>query len=293
MIGRHRNARALVAFFVLAYVLSWVWLIPLAVTHQVVDRGAGWPTHYPALFGPAVAAVVVVGWTLGRAGLADLLRRLLRWRVAPVWWLVAISPVGFLMIGLAVVAAAGQDLPPMADFGLFSGTPAVGLVGVVLLVTFVGALGEEVGWRGYALPQLQRRYAPLTASLILAPLWFLWHLPQFLVIATYRGFGRVDYVGMLLGLTCGAIVLTWLYNRSGASILLVVVWHGLYNIVAGSQAATGMLAAVVSTLVMVQAVLLVLLDVRARRRGSAVLAARATPAPGRTAPTATPLGRVS
>jgi membrane protease YdiL (CAAX protease family) len=188
-----------------------------------------------------------------------------------------------------VVAATGQDLPAPADFGLFSGTPAVGLVGVFLLMTFVGALGEEVGWRGYALPQLQRRFGPLTASLILAPLWFLWHLPQFLVIATYRGFGRVDYVGMLLGLTCGAIVLTCLYNRSGGSILLVIVWHGVYNMMAGTQAATGTLAAVVSTFVMVQAVLLALLDVRARRRGSAVLA---EPAPGPRRSTAARTARV-
>jgi hypothetical protein len=55
----------------------------------------------------------------------------------------------------------------------------------------------------------------------------LWHLPQFAVIGTYRDFGPVGYLGMFLGLTCGAIVLTWLYNRSGGSILLVIVWHGV------------------------------------------------------------------
>jgi uncharacterized protein len=176
MSGRKLNVRALIAFFVLAYALSWAWVVPLAATHQVVQRGEGWPTHYPALLGPAVAAILVTAWTAGRAGLADLLRRILKWRVAPVWWLVAVSPVGFMVLALPVVAATGQDLPALADFGLFSGTPAVGLVGVLLLMTFVGALGEEVGWRGYALPQLQRRFGPLTASLILAPLWFLWHL---------------------------------------------------------------------------------------------------------------------
>jgi uncharacterized protein len=112
------------------------------------------------------------------------------------------------------------------------------------------------------------------------------------VIATYRGFGRVDYVGMLLGLTCGAIVLTWLYNRSGGSILLVIVWHGVYNMMAGTQAATGTLAAVVSTFVMVQAVLLVLLDVRGRRRGSVVLAGPPATAPGPTPSTAARTPRV-
>ena len=265
--GPRLDVRALVVFFVLTYGLSWSWAIPLAVAHLVVRRGEIWPTHYPLLLAPAIAAVVVTAWTMGRPGLRDLLARMARWRVPVRWWLAAVSPVAFLGLALIAMAAAGRALPSAADFGQFSGTPAVGLVGVVLLITFVGALGEETGWRGYALPQLQRRFSPLASSLILALLWFGWHLPQFFVIAAYRDFGPGQYVGMFLGLTCGAVILTWLYNRSGGSILLVVVWHGLYNFVSGTQAATGMLAAVVSTLVMVQGVALIVLELRARRRG--------------------------
>jgi membrane protease YdiL (CAAX protease family) len=164
------------------------------------------------------------------------------------------------------MAAAGRALPSVPDFGRFSGMPAIGLAGVLLLVT-VGALGEETGWRGYALPQLQRRFSPLTSSLIIAGLWFGWHLPQFFVITTYRDASPVQYVGMFLGLACGAVILTWLYNQSGGSILLVAVWHGLYNFASGTQATTGMVAAVVSTLVMIQGVLLIILEVRARRHG--------------------------
>ena len=261
------DLRALVAFFVLAFALSWSWAITLAAARQVVYRGVGWPTHYPSLLGPAIAAVVVTAWTMGRPGLRDLLARLVRWRVAPRWWLVAVSPFAFLAIGLIAMRVAGKPLPAAGDFGRFSGTPAIGVVGVFLLITFVGSLGEETGWRGYALPQLQRRFSPLTATLILAPLWFLWHLPQFAVIATYRDFGPANYVGMFLGLTCGAIVLTWLYNRSGSSILLVIVWHGTYNFVGATQAAAGMLAAIISTLIMVQGIILVILELRARHRG--------------------------
>jgi membrane protease YdiL (CAAX protease family) len=209
---------------------------------------------------------------MGRPGVRDLLARMARWRVPLRWWLAALSPAAFLGLALIAMVAAGKPLPSMADFGQFSGISAIGLVGVLLLITFVGALGEETGWRGYALPQLQRRFSPLTSSLIIAVLWFGWHLPQFFVIATYRDFGPVQYVGMFLGLTCGAVVLTWLYNRPGSSILLVIVWHGLYNFVSGTQAATGLLAAVVSTLVMIQGVVLIVLELRARRRRSSVLA---------------------
>lgn len=261
------DVRALVAFFVLAYALSWAWAVPFALTHQVVQRGQAWPTHYPALLGPALAAFAVTAWTTGRAGIRDLLARILRWRVALRWWLVALSPIAFLALALGGMLLAGQDLPAVGDFALFSGTPAIGVIGVALLITFVGGLGEETGWRGFALPQLQRRFTPLTATLILAPLWFLWHLPQFFVIATYRDFGPVSYVGMFLGLVAGAVVLTWLYNRSGGSVLLVTVWHGIYNTVGATQAAVGTLAAVITTLVMVQGIVLIVLDVLARRRG--------------------------
>ena len=260
------DVKALVAFFALAYALSWSWAIPLAVAHLVVRRGEAWPTHYPLLLGPAIAAVVVTAWTMGRPGVRDLLARVARWRVPLRWWLAAVSPAAFLGLALIGMAAAGKALPSAADFGRYSGTPAIGLVGVLLLIVF-GAVGEETGWRGYALPQLQRRFSPLTSSLILAVLWFGWHLPQFFMIATYRNSSPVQYVGFFLGLTCGAVILTWLYNRSGGSILLVALWHGLYNLVSGTQAATGMLSAVVTTLVMIQAVVLVILELQARRRG--------------------------
>jgi membrane protease YdiL (CAAX protease family) len=190
-----------------------------------------------------------------------------RWRVAPRWWLAALSPLAFLAVALVGEWIAGDRLPSAAEFGRFTGMPAIGVIGVFLLI-LVAAFGEETGWRGYALPQLQRRFHPLIATLILAPLWALWHMPQFFVVATYRDFGVGDFVGFCIGLTCGAFVLTWLYNRSGESILIVAVWHAVYNLVGGgTDAAVGTIAAVVSTLVMVQGITLVVLEVRARRAG--------------------------
>jgi CAAX protease family protein len=95
--GPRLDVKALVVFFALAYALSWSWAFPLVAAHLVVLRGAGWPTHYPALFGPAIAAVVVTAWTLGREGVRDLLARMARWRVPLRWWLAAAasgSPAG-------------------------------------------------------------------------------------------------------------------------------------------------------------------------------------------------------
>ena len=121
--------------------------------------------------------------------------------------------------------------------------------------------GEETGWRGFALPQLQSRYSPLVASLTIVPMWAFWHAPYFAVLSTYRGFGPMQYAGFVFGMGCGSIVLTWLYNRSGASILVVAVWHGTFNMFGGATTATeGTIAAVVSTAVMIQAFVLVALE---------------------------------
>ena len=113
------DGKALVAFFVLAYALSWSWTFPLAAAHLVVLRGEGWPTHYPALFGPAIAAVVVTAWTVRRPGIRDLLARVAQWRVPVRWWLAALSPAAFLGFALIAMAAAGKAVPSAADFGRF------------------------------------------------------------------------------------------------------------------------------------------------------------------------------
>ena len=260
------DARAVTVFFVLAYAISWGWAIPLAASGAVVGRGHAWPTHYPALLGPAIAAVVVTAWTEGRAGLADLGRRMVRWRVGLRWWSAAVSPAALVVVVLLGGLVVGRQVPPLSDFGRFSGTPAAGVLGVFLLITLVNGVGEETGWRGYALPQLERRFSPRVATLVVGLLWYGWHIPQFFLIATYREFAPVQYVGMFVGLLAGAVVLTWLYNRT-ASVLLVIVWHGVYNLVGGTQAATGIVAAAVTTLIIGQAVVLLVLDGRARRDG--------------------------
>src|SRR5438105_11764714 len=73
---------------------------------------------------------------------------------------------------------------------------------------------------------LQRRHGALAAALLITPIWAVWHLPYFFTVATYRGFAPAGYVGFVFGLACGSIVLHWLYNRTGGSILACAVWHG-------------------------------------------------------------------
>lgn len=243
---------SLLLYFVLAYFFSWVIGIPLALKHQglVAFSLPDW-AHYFVSYGPLLAAVVVTALEQGGAGLKRLGLRMWMWKADPAWWLVAISP---LLVGalaaLVVIGVTGQSIT-ISSLGNVNFLPPLGLAALPLWL-FTFGIGEETGWRGFALPRLQRSRSALSASLILSIVWALWHLPQFFYL-----FDPSIAIGWFLGLVCGAIVFTWLFNSTGGSILLVAVWHGCFNFISASDAGNGILAAVVSTLVMVWAVVLV------------------------------------
>jgi membrane protease YdiL (CAAX protease family) len=241
------NSRALAGFFLLAYAISWAaWAIPVL----------------PSL-GPMLAAIIVTAVTTGRAGLRGLLSGLTRWRVRLRWWLVAISPVVLVLLTLAALIITGQRLPDSADvLRQFAGSSGAAAF-LFVLATAAASVGEEVGWRGYALPQLQRRFRPLPATLVLGLLWWLWHLEFFIVDELPVS----QFLVYLIEVVAVAIILTWLYNRSGGSILLVVIFHAAYN----GVSITGLTTTVVALAAILQGMLLVVLELYAGSHGRSVL----------------------
>jgi len=248
---RDRGLAPVAAFFALAYAFSWTLWLPLVLDDDIVRRGDGWPTHIPGLLGPSLAALVVLSRTEGRTAVRRWLAAMVRLPRERHQQLAAIAPLGFMAVGLALATALG-NLPPARDFISFSGVAAN--PAVFALAMLVGALGEEAGWRGYALPRLQHGLGPLRATLVLALLWALWHTPLFFVLDSYRGFGPLTAVGFLIGLTAGALVLTSLYNHTGGSILAVAVWHASYNLSSATAAADGAMAAIATALVIFGAI---------------------------------------
>lgn len=239
-------------YFVLAYALSWSIGIPLALLGRANQQPVPFAIHYLIAYGPMLAALIMTGLIEGKPGVQALLGRLVDWRVKPAWWLVAVSP----LLLFAVLALGLALLSQPVDLGLLGQVnflPNLG-IGALLLWILTFGVGEEMGWRGYALPRLQRTHSALKANLILAPLWALWHLPQFFYL-----FELSMLPGWLLGLLAGAIVFTWLYNSARGSILIVAVWHGAFNFITASQAGEGIIAAVLNTIVMIWAILVVIL----------------------------------
>jgi len=250
------------SYVVIAYAISWAIWIPMAFAGIRVYQGSAWPTHIPGLVGPAAAAFVMWAVVGGRPGVKDLLRRMVLWRVAPRWYLVALSPLAFFAAAAVAMDVSGQGWPDIAQLGTFSGLPAVAAPVMWLLLLLAG-YAEETGWRGFAVPQLLEKRSLLTTSLIVGVLWACWHVPSMFVIENYRELGINFVPGFFIGIVAGSVFLAWLYRAAGGSILIVSIWHASFNLVSGTAAAHGLVAAVVSTGVMAWATLIVVMEVRA------------------------------
>lgn len=206
IIKRH----ALAAFFVLAYAISWALV-------ALVSRSVAFALL--ALFGPALAAIIVTAASEGRRDISALLRRVVLWRVGVRWYLVAIG----LPFAIAALALGVHSLVTGAPFALSTGTSIPLLAVLAVLV-----VGEEIGWRGYALPHLQARYSGLVASLILGVLWAGWHLAN----GTIPGLQAYWYgfPAFLFFVVAQTILFTWLFNHSRGSVLLAWIFHASINV---------------------------------------------------------------
>jgi uncharacterized protein len=213
----------LITFFILTYALAWILWLPLVVLQDTIPAAPGLVLVLLGSNVPSLLAIVLTALVLGKGALRKLLGRLLIWRVDPRWYLVVV---------LVPVALSGG----IVALNAFVGGPAIS-VGVPLLTVVItlaffifpgSALGEEIGWRGYALPRLQSGRSALSASLILGVIWAFYHLPLFFTGQAFRSPSLlVPFVVSGLALS---VILTWVYNSTGGSLLLVVLLHAAANL---------------------------------------------------------------
>jgi membrane protease YdiL (CAAX protease family) len=200
--------RPVVTYFVLAYALTWV-LAPLLTISLLLG--------VVGLLMPAVAAIVVTAMTEGRPGVKTLLRRLTIWRVGLRWYVVALGLPVLFSLG---VAASGSLLgaPGSIEFSPIS---------PLTMIVFVLVVGEEIGWRGYALPKLLENHSAVTASVMLGVLWGAWHLPTFFIAGSPQA--GIPFVAFLLFTTGASVLFTWLYQHTQGSLLIATLFHGAIN----------------------------------------------------------------
>ena len=186
----------LVTYFILAYALTWV-LAPLLTISLLLG--------VVGLLMPAVAAIVVTALTEGKPGVKTLLQRLKLWRVGLRWYVVA--------LGLPVLLSAA-----VVALSILLGAPAqveFSPVSLLTMIVFVLVVGEEIGWRGYALPKLLQNHSAVAASLILGVLWGGWHLPTFFIAGSPQA--SIPFVAFLLFTTGASVLFTWLHLHTGGT----------------------------------------------------------------------------
>jgi membrane protease YdiL (CAAX protease family) len=199
---RHQIA----AFFILAFVLTWSAFVPWYASN---GDAIPWFT-----FGPFAAAIILSAATGGWEAVKGLLARIVRWRVGVLWYLVALGvPCAIQLAAILINPLFGSPAPAWGNI-----PPASEVVPMMaLFAIFSGPLGEEPGWRGFAMPRLLARYSALMASLLLGVVWAAWHIPLVLV-GDLTLYGSVNAI-------LAAIVFTWLYQNTGGSVLLPILMH--------------------------------------------------------------------
>ncbi len=230
----------LIAFIALAYGISWLIWMPLWLPAFGVQGLPVLPfNHAMGAFGPLLAALVVTAYFDGWSGVARWGGRL--FRLGPRLWVAAVAlfgPFALLLIGFAVAYTWNGAKVDFAAIGRSSEFPAFSAVGFLLYNILTFGLGEEAGWRGFALPRLQSRYSALAASAIIAVIWALWHLPLFAYRPGYVGMGVGGIIGWLVSLATGAVLTTTLFNASKGSILVVAAFHAAIDVAFTSSGAS-------------------------------------------------------
>jgi uncharacterized protein len=216
-LSRVIKRRPLISFFVLACALSW-WGWPLYALNLAPTPIVG--------FGPFLAALVVLAVTRGKSGVVDLLRRIVRWRVGLKWYAVALLlPVAVTLAAAAINIFLLGAQPSTSPAELGGWSSLVQTFFILLMIPGLGGAWEEPGFRGYALPHLQRGRSALSASLALGVLWAVWHMPFFIT--------GVDHWNESVQIIAWTVVFAWLFNNTQGSVLLAMVMHAMSNAFSG------------------------------------------------------------
>jgi membrane protease YdiL (CAAX protease family) len=210
-------------FFVLTFAWSWAcWALSPAIQPHLPWLAT--LLMFGGSFGPSLAAIVVVASTRPVEGLRAWLLRCLQWHIGWGWWAVALLlPLAVMLLAAGLHVALGGDIATAPA----SGHLLMTAVNLPLVLLLGGPVGEEFGWRGYALPVLQDRLGWRAASLGLGLVWGVWHLPLFFIDGTAQA--RIPLALFLLSVVAMSVVFAWLVNRTAGSVVAALLFHTAIN----------------------------------------------------------------
>nr|WP_314863948.1 type II CAAX endopeptidase family protein [uncultured Undibacterium sp.] len=222
------NTKKIITFLFITLAISWInWFIGL----DYISEGLNQETvtvflrfFFIGVYGPTISVILTTLVFNGPKELLKLIKKIFLWRVPLKYYLYIIFlPIVFVATGLILYKQF------IGEIGEFNGMAFLGIPTVLWAGLFAGPLGEELGWRGFLLPELQKRFSNLESALVLGIIWFCWHIPLF-----WAPFGTLvsgapitvsTVATYLIMLICLSVIMTWFSIRSNGSVLLAILFH--------------------------------------------------------------------
>jgi uncharacterized protein len=218
------NNKPLIYFFILCLAFIGVIVLPgILANYGVIALDIPFiPMAVIGSWTPNIAAFIIIAFVLKqKGGVKNLLRRWTHWRINPWWYLVALSPI-IISMASAVLYHRWVASPEINRESLNASI----LIPFLVISLITGAMGEELGWRGFALPRLQIRVNALGASLILGTIWGFWHLPLWFI---GMGWEETSFLLFLYSCIVVSVIYTWICNNTNGNMVLVSIFHMSFN----------------------------------------------------------------
>jgi uncharacterized protein len=220
---RSRSIFAIIIFFILAFTWSWGFgFVSLYVMPQSVVGGT--ILAIVSGFGPSLSGIFVVAFFSNHAKLRSWLVQCLNWRIDWRWYAVAFCiPPAIMLLGVALYSLTGG----MIQASISNDKLPLFIANFALIFVVGGPLGEEFGWRGFALPAISARLNWRAASLLVGVIWSVWHLPLFYMAGTPQS--HMSFLVFLLSTTAESVMFAWLFRNTGQSIVPAMIMHTSIN----------------------------------------------------------------
>jgi membrane protease YdiL (CAAX protease family) len=210
----------LLRFFLLTFAVTWTCFITVAVAIPA-EKPLGYALVLVGAYAPSYVALSLTAWRERQQGVWAVLRHVIQWQVATRWYLFAVFYIATIKLTAALILRACTGAWPR-----FGTTPWY-VIPLAIAFSTPFQAGEEIGWRGYALPRLSDRLGLRWASILLGVIWAVWHLPQFFIRASDT-YGQ-SFPIFALQVVAISVTLAWLWNITAKSLLLPMLLHSAVN----------------------------------------------------------------
>lgn len=229
MIKRYIKNHEVLSFIFLTFLFSWiVWgilyreSISISYTRSLMRNRIIFITL--GGFGPSTISIILTGFLYKKKGLKALFARLTKWRHNPVYYIISVFwVIGLFYISYLICKFLGSN----GEIAFTNAKPYYILESFILTLLFGGPLGEEIGWRGFLLPRLQKKLNPLFSSIVLGIIWSCWHLPLFFIVGTSQ-YG-IPFPFFMMTVIVSTIIITWIFNRTNGSLIFPILLHTCNN----------------------------------------------------------------